>query len=29
MGVIAAFKVDKHSRLAASMMIVIAQATSI
>ncbi|MEN1515520.1 anion permease, partial [Pseudomonas aeruginosa] len=27
--VIAAFKVDKHSRLAASMMIVIAQATSI
>lgn len=28
-GVIAAFKVDKHSRLAASMMIVIAQATSI
>ncbi|HGE3470106.1 TPA: DASS family sodium-coupled anion symporter [Escherichia coli] len=29
MGVIAAFKVDKHSRLAASMMIVISQATSI
>ncbi|WP_082683153.1 DASS family sodium-coupled anion symporter [Entomohabitans teleogrylli] len=29
MGVIAAFKVDKHSRMAASMMIVIAQATSI
>ncbi len=28
-GVIAAFKVDKHSRLAASMMIVIARATSI
>ena len=28
-GVIAAFRVDKHSRLAASMMIVIAQATSI
>lgn len=29
MGVIAAFNVDKHSRLAASMMIVVAQATSI
>lgn len=29
MGVIAAFKVDKHSRMAAAMMIVIAQATSI
>ncbi|MEC5320670.1 DASS family sodium-coupled anion symporter [Brenneria populi subsp. brevivirga] len=29
MGVIAAFKVDQHSRLAASMMIVVAQATSI
>lgn len=29
MGVIAAFKIDKHSRLAASMVIVVAQATSI